>query len=357
MYIAISILIFGLLIAVHEFGHYIAAKRFGVGVPEFAIGMGPKLLKWQGKETLYTLRAIPLGGFCAMDGDDNEEAGDKSLFAKPIWQRVIIFLAGSFMNILAGFLILLVLFSSAPHLPTTTVSGFMPGSPLEIEHGFQAGDSIHRIGGHRVYHWGNISMLLNLELEAGDTVDVVVIRDGEQVTLSNLPLERRVFTEGDSPRFGFEFVHNFEPTGIDRLAYSWAYTRDFMRQIPLTFRMFTTGQAGLEDVSSVIGIVDTMNQVGTQAETVASAMRHFAFIAALISISVAMFNLLPIPALDGGRIFLMLAGWAVEKLFWRKLDPKYEAYINTAGFLLLIGLMIFIMYQDIVRIATRALGA
>jgi len=357
MYIAISILIFGLLIAAHEFGHYIAAKSFGVGVPEFAIGMGPKLLKWQGKETLYTLRAIPFGGFCAMDGDDNETAGDKSLFTKPIWQRLIIFLAGSFMNILAGFLILLILFSSAPELPTTTLSGFLPGFPLEGEHGFQTGDSFHRIGGHRVYQNANISMLLNLELEEGGTIDIVVIRDGEQVTLSNLPLERRVFEEGEPPRFGFLFAVNPEPTGIDRLAYAWDVTRDFMRQIPLTFRMFTTGQAGMEDVSSVIGIVDTMNQVGTQAETVAIAMWNFAFIAALISISVAMFNLLPIPALDGGRIFLMLVGWAVEKIFRQKLDPKYEAYINTAGFMLLIGLMIFIMYQDIVRIATRALGS
>ncbi|MCL2828846.1 MAG: site-2 protease family protein [Oscillospiraceae bacterium] len=357
MYIAISILIFGLLIAIHEFGHYIAAKSFGVGVPEFAIGMGPKLFKWQGKETLYTLRAIPLGGFCAMDGDDTEEAGDKSLYAKPIWQRLIIFLAGSFMNVVAGFVILLVLFSSVPVLGTTTVSEFVPGFPLEGENGFQVGDSFHRIGGHRVYQQGNIPLLLNLELEAGGTVDVVVIRDGERVTLSNLPLERRVFTEGEPPIYGFIFALNREPTGMDRLAYTWAVTRDFMRQLPLTLRMFTTGQAGMEDVSSVVGIVDTMNQVGTQAETVALAMWNFAFIAALISISVAMFNLLPIPALDGGRIFLMLIGWVVEKIFRRKLDPKYEAHINTAGFMLLIGLMIFIMYQDIVRIAARALGA
>jgi len=351
MYIVISILIFGLLIAAHEFGHYIAAKSFGVGVPEFAIGMGPKLLKWQGKETLYTIRAIPFGGFCAMDGDDNQVDGSKSLLTKPVWQRLIIFLSGSLMNVVTGFLVLFILYSSVAVLPTTTITGFAEGFPLEGEAGFQEGDSFYRIGGFRVYQNANISLLLDMETE--DTVDVVVLRDGERVTLRNLPLERRMYGDSPNPRFGFYFDLNEAPTGMDRLGFTWNVTRDFMRQIPLTVRMFTTGQAGVEDVSSVVGIVDIMHQVGTQAETPAIAARQFLFIAGLISVSVAMFNLVPIPGLDGGRIFLMLITWGAEKIFRRKIDPKYEAYINTVGMLLLFGFMIYIIFQDVIQIATR----
>jgi len=351
MFILISLLIFGLIIALHELGHYITAKLFRVGVPEFAIGMGPKVLKKQGKETLYTLRAIPMGGFCAMDGDDNDVSGDKSLLSKPLWQRFIIFGSGSLMNLIAGFLILLVLFAPATALSTTTLSGFADGFPLEGAQGFLVGDRFHSIDGMRVYQTQNVGLLL--DIAPGDTVDVVVVRDGARVTLYDLPLYRRVFAEGEAPRFGFFFALNETPTFGDRAAYSWNITRDFMRQLPLTVRMFAAGEASVGDVSSVVGIVDIMNQAGTTAETAGLAAWRLAMLAAIISISVAMVNLLPIPGLDGGRIFLMTVAWAVQKIFRRELDPKYENYINTAGIVLLLGLMVFTLFNDIVRIVTR----
>jgi len=351
MFIVISILIFGLLIAIHELGHFVAAKAFGVGVPEFAIGMGPKLLKKQGKETLYTLRAIPMGGFCAMDGDDNEVAGDKSLNAKPLWKRLIIFASGSVMNLFAGFLILLVLYGTWAVLPTTTLSGFAEGFPLEGEQGFLVGDRFHSIDGARVFQNQNIGLLLNLS--TGDTIDVVIIRDGERVSLNNLPLERRVFPGEENPRFGFHFAVNENPTIGDRIAFTWNSVLDFMRQLPLSIRMFASGQAGIGDVSSVVGIVDVMNEAGRTAETIGLAAMRLAMIAAIISIGVAMVNLMPIPGLDGGRIFLMLVSWVILKIFGRPLSPKYEGYINTAGLILLFGFMIFIMFQDIIQIATR----
>jgi len=351
MYIVISILIFGLLIAIHELGHFIAAKAFGVGVPEFAIGMGPKLLKKQGKETLYTLRAIPMGGFCAMDGDDNKVVGEKSLFAKPMWQRIVIFISGSFLNLVAGFLILLILTGTMTALPGTTITGFAEGFPLEGESGFLEGDRFYSVDGARVFQMQNIGFLLDMAQE--DMVDVVVVRDGERVTLSNLPLERRVFQEGEAPRYAFSFAPNETTTIGYRLVYTWNSGRDIVRQLPLTIRMFARGQAGIEDVSSVVGIVDVMNQVGSAAPTAGSAVRALAFLAALISISVATFNLLPIPGLDGGRIFLMLISWGVMKVSGKPLNPKYEGYINTAGLFLLFGFMIFIIFQDIFQIATR----
>ena len=351
MFIVISILIFGLIIAIHELGHFLAARAFGVGVPEFAIGLGPVLLKKQGKETAYTLRAIPLGGFCAMDGDDNEESGNKSLLKKPIWQRLIIFVSGSVMNVIAGFIIVLILVSMMAFWQTPTLSGFAEGFELEGEQGLLPGDRFHSIGGNRIFQHSNIPLFLYLE--TGDTVDIVVIRDGARVQLDNLPLQPRMFEGSPYPRYGLYFYANTDPTLLDRLALSGNVTLDFMRQLPLTIRMFTTGQAGMEDVSSVVGIVDIMNQVGTEAETTGLAVQRLMLITAIITISVAMINLLPIPGLDGGRIFLMLITAAVEKILRRKVDPKYEAYINMAGIALLFGFMIFILFQDIVQIITR----
>ena len=351
MFIVISILIFGLIIAIHELGHFLAARAFGVGVPEFAIGMGPILLKKQGKETLYTLRAIPLGGFCAMDGDDNEKSDDKSLLKKPIWQRLIIFVAGSAMNIIAGFLIVLILAGSMHGWATTTLRGFSEGFPHYGEEGFLEGDRFHSIGGNRVFQHSNIPLFLHLE--TGDTMDIVLIRDGQRVVLNDLPLQPRLFEGSETPRYGFYFYANLDPTIGDRLELSWNITRDFMRQLPMTLRMFTTGQAGMQDVSSVVGIVDIMNQVGSEAETAGLAAQRLMLISAVITISVAMINLLPIPGLDGGRIFLMLVTAGIERIIGRKVDPKYEAYINTGGIMLLFGFMIYILFQDIVQIIMR----
>jgi len=374
MFILIAIFIFGVIIAIHELGHYIAAKAFRVGVPEFAIGMGPKVLTKQGKETLYSLRAIPIGGFCALDGDDNEVSDEKSLFSKPIWQRIIIAVAGSVLNIVTGFLVLLLIASlMLPVLPTTTLSGLVAGFPLDGEQGLMAGDTIHRIDGVRVFQNSNVMMLL--DLRTSDTVDIVVIRDGRQVRLYDLPLQRQDYLvdrqvldadgnplyENGAPVleqvyayiYGLQFARIEDPRFFDHLSYAWNDTRDFMRQLPLTIRMFATGQAGMEDVSSVVGIVDIMHQAGTTADTAQLAVFRLAMLAAIISISVAVVNLLPIPGLDGGRIFLMLITAAIEKVTRRKLNPNIEGYINTAGFVLIFGLMMFLILSDIIQIASR----
>ena len=351
MFILISILIFGLIIAIHELGHFLAAKLFGVGVPEFAIGMGPRIFKIQGKETLYSLRAIPVGGFCAMDGDDNEEQGEKSLFSKPLWQRLIIFLSGSLLNIVTAFLVLLIVHASLVAVPTREISAFAEGFPHQHEQGFQVGDSFHRIGPSRVFQNNNIGLLL--DLEGGAPIDIVVIRDGQRVTIEGITLERQVFEEGQNPRYGFYFMVNHDPTFADRFAHTVNVTGDFIRQLPLTLRMFISGQAGMGDVSSVVGIVDLMNEAGQTAETAGLAALRLAVLAAIISISVAMVNLMPIPGLDGGRIFLMLVSAAFSKLFRREFPAKLENYVNTVGLILLFGFMIFIIFNDIVRIVQR----
>lgn len=370
MYIFISILIFGILIAIHELGHFLAARIFGVNVPEFAIGMGPVLFRRQGKrETLFTLRAIPIGGFCALEDEDSggspgrradtDEAdidttaaipGEGSIMQKPLWQRLIIFLAGPLLNLIAAFIVLVALFSTITHIPTTQIESLVPDFPLYGEAGLMPGDSFHRINGERVYHHANVAMLLSLSTDG--TQDIVVIRDGQRVVLENLPLQPQIFEGYDMPRYGINFAVNDSPTIGDRLAHSLSTTRDFARQLRLTVRLFASGQAGVRDISSVVGIVHVMNQVGQTAETVGLAVQRLAMLTALISVSLAVMNLLPIPGLDGGRIFLMIFTWLIEKITRRKLNPKYEGYINTVGVALLLCFMAVIVFMDVVQIIT-----
>jgi len=255
------------------------------------------------------------------------------------------------MNLIAGFIVIVALYSMATSLPTTTIDRFEDGFAYEGELALMEGDTIFRIDGMRVYQTSNI--LFFLDTRAEETVDIEVIRDGERVLIERLPLQREIFVEGGPYVYGlwFDLIEN--PTIGERLGHSVNVTRDFMRQIVLTVRMFAAGQAGVDDVSSVVGIVDVMNQAGQTAETARVAVERFLFISGLIAVNLALMNLLPIPGLDGGRIFLMLITAGIERVTKRKLDPKYEGYLNTVGIVLLFGFMIFIIFQDVIRIIWR----
>ncbi|MCC8123599.1 MAG: site-2 protease family protein, partial [Oscillospiraceae bacterium] len=183
LYIIIAIIMFGVLIAVHEFGHFFTAKLCGVRVNEFAIGMGPTLFSRKKGETTYALRALPIGGFCAMEGED-EASDDKRAFGNKVWwQKVIILVAGSAMNYLTGLVILLVLFSQVSVIQQPVITSFFDGFALEGESGLMVGDEIYSINGHRIYLAGDISMFLNRA--SGDAVmDIEVVRDGQRVTLN-----------------------------------------------------------------------------------------------------------------------------------------------------------------------------
>lgn len=356
MYIVIAILLFGLLIFIHELGHFLAARLFGVGVNEFAIGMGPRLLKKQGEKTLYSLRAVPFGGFCEMVGEDEEVDRDDSFSSKRGWQKVIILVAGAAMNLIMGFLLLIIfyfaLFHGTDNITTsTTLSGFMEGFPLEGEDGLMVGDTIYKINGERVYYRDNISLLMSLN--TGDTMDLVVIRDGEKVQLNGLPLQPREYEyEGKTEvKYGLLFQLQ-EMTASRKIQYAWYNTLDFSRQVKLSLQMLVNGQASAGDFMGVVGLVDVINDVGSQSASFIDAIIKILYIGALIAVNLGLMNLLPIPGLDGGRLFLMLVTWLFEKITRRRFNPKFEGYINIAGFVLLMALMVFVLYNDIVRIVS-----
>lgn len=356
MYIIFAILLFGILVLVHELGHFMTARLFGVTVSEFAVGMGPKLLKKQGKNTLFTLRAVPFGGFCDMVGENGDEMGEGSFGSKPGWQRVIILLAGVVMNFILGFLILLVVYFAAypgndSVVATTTIADFMEGFPLEGEDGLMVGDTIREINGERVYYASNFGILLSINTQ--DTVDMVVIRDGERVELNDLPLAIREYEyEGETvKKYGLLFESS-EMDAARKIQYSWYNSLDYARQVKLSAQMLLNGQASANELMGVVGMVDTINDVGNQSANIFEAIINILNFGALISINLSIMNLLPIPGLDGGRLLMMFVSWAFEKITRRQLDPKYEGYVNMVGLVLVMALMVFVMYNDIVRILT-----
>ena len=348
-YIVIGILIFGLLVAVHELGHFAAAKACGVRVNEFAVGMGPAIVKKQKGETLYSLRCIPFGGFCAMEGED-EDTGDERAFTKQkAWKRFLILAAGSAMNFLMGYVIVLILVSNAGGFRAPVIADFMDGCPYESAEGLQRGDRFIRIDGKRVWQYYDVGELLN---KGGETHDIVVRRDGRRVKLEDYPMVP-VEYEGQSQKmYGFYFGVD-EPSLGNKLRYSGATTMEFVRMVWDALGQLVGGKVSVNDLSGPVGIVDMMAETGEQAETVSAGLYDIFYLGAFIAVNLAVMNMLPIPALDGGRIFLLLVTALIEAITRKKLDPKYEGYVHAAGMILLLGLMAYVMFHDIFRIVTK----
>lgn len=346
MYIVIAILMFGVLIAIHEFGHFITAKACGVRVDEFAIGMGPAILKKQKGETLYALRILPLGGFCAM-GEDEESDDPRAFVNQGFWKKFVILCAGSFMNFLLGVVLIVIMYSPAQGFIDPAIGGFIDGCPYQGEDAFQVGDRFYSIDGHRIYLNSDVSMFL----ERGDGVyDVVIVRDGQKIEYKSMELTRSVETE-QGMKYGFTWSVS-EATFGAKLSYTWNTAKEFSRLVWLGLGDLIHGAVGVDDMAGPVGIVDMMNQVGESAETAADAAYGILYFSAFIAINLAIMNMLPIPALDGGRVFLMIVTLIIETVTRRKLDPKYEAYIHAGGMVLLLILMAFIMYNDISRLIT-----
>lgn len=348
VYILIALLLFGVLIAGHELGHFSAAKLLGVRVNEFAIGMGPALFKKQRGETQYSLRAFPVGGYCAMEGEDEESDDPRAFGAQSVWKRLVILCAGAFMNFLIGLVLILLLYANAKSFVTPTVTGFMDGFPAVGEQGLMAGDRIVSIDGERVYLAGDVSMLLG---RAGDTVDLIVKRDGQKVELNDLTLTLREYTqEGQQVyRYGLYFGTEKATMGA-KLRNSWLQAVDFVRLVRLSLTDLLTGAAGVKDLTGPIGIVDTIAQVGNQSPTISTAAKNILYFGALIAVNLAVMNLLPLPALDGGRVFFLIVNLVWQSVFKRKIPAKFEGYVHFAGLLLLLVLMAVVAFNDLARI-------
>lgn len=351
MYIILAILLFGILIAAHEWGHFIAARICGVTVHEFAIGMGPQLWQKQGRKgTVFTLRALPIGGFCALEGEEEESNDPHSLSNQGFWKKVFVFAAGAMMNFLAGLLILLVLNFQAAGFTVPVIAGTAPEFEAVNGAALEEGDVFWSINGSRVYLASDVDLLLMLANR--EPMDLVVLRDGEQVSLPGLAVGTYTDSQGQSYEgYGlYRGVAVQEATLGLRLKYTWYNGIDFVRIVWYSLRMLFTGSAGVSDLSGPVGIVSTINDVGQQSASVRDALENIIYLGAMISVNLAVFNLLPIPALDGGHILFLVVSTVSEKLFRRRIPVRYEAVINLVFFALLMALSAFVTFNDIMKL-------
>ena len=347
MSIIFAILLFSLLIFVHELGHFVTAKLSGVQVNEFALFMGPAIFKKQIGETLYSLRCIPIGGYCAMEGEDEDTDNPRSFQKAAWWKRLIILVAGAAMNFIAGVLIFAIVFAPAQQFVVPTVASIEEGCLLAGENGIQVGDTFLEVDGEKIYVQSDFSMILSLN--PGDVHDLVLERNGQRVVLDDFKMEKTLFPGEDTPRYGFSFGIE-EATFGQKVKYVWNSTLNVIRNVRLSLQMLLTGQAGIQDMSGPVGIVQVMSETAEQSADTFSAIMNMLYFGGFIAINLAVMNLLPIPALDGGRVVCLLITTAVEAVTRKKIDPKYEGYLHGAGMILLLGLMAVIMFKDIFTI-------
>ena len=350
MSIVFAILLFSVLIFVHELGHFAAAKLSGVQVNEFALFMGPAIFKKQVGETLYSIRCIPIGGYCAMEGEDEDTDNPRSFQKAAWWKRLIILVAGAAMNFIAGVLIMLIVFAPAEQFAVPVVDFFEEGCPLYGEEGLLEGDRILEVDGEKIYVASDVSTIL--ALNPGDIHDLVVERSGKKVCLDDFEMLKKEYPNADgttSLRYGFSFTLE-DATFWNKLQYAWNTSIDTVRTVRLGLQMLFTGQAGLKDMTGPVGIVNLMSETAAASPTVAAAFVNMMYLGGFIAINLAVMNLLPIPALDGGRVVGLLLTTAIEGISKKKLNPKYEGYVHGAGMVLLLGLMAVIMFKDIFTI-------
>ncbi|MDD6021182.1 MAG: M50 family metallopeptidase [Oscillospiraceae bacterium] len=336
--IIIAILFFGLIILIHEFGHFIFAKLFKVKVNEFALGMGPTLFKIQGKETKYAVRLFPIGGFVSMEGEDEESEDEGSFSKKPVWQRMIIVIAGATFNLILGLIICCIILGTSELISTTQIYGFDENA-VSSQYGLETGDKIVRIDGKRVYSSYDLSFLMQRSKDG--VFDFVVERDGKKVELDGVKFATTE-TDGRMTIIYDFIVVGIEPSFGNVVKYSFGEAASISRIVYLSLFDLITGQYGLSDLSGPVGTVQII------AEVAQDSVKHYDFnslltIMALITINIGLFNLLPIPALDGGRFFFML----IELIFRKPVPAKYENLIHAAGLVLLLIFMAVVSFSDI----------
>ncbi len=344
MSIIFAILLFSILIFVHELGHFLAAKGFGVQVNEFSMFMGPAIFKKKVGDTLYAIRCIPIGGYCAMEGEDEDTDSPASFQKAAWWKRLIILVAGSAMNLIAGLLIMTLVFVPAKQFIVPVIDAVETESSLAGESGLQVGDRLLEMDGEKIYVQSNFSMLL--AVNPAEEHDIVVLRNGEKVLLEDILFEARIFGNEETPRYGITFGVE-DATFGGKLKMAWYSCVDTVRSVRLSLQMLLSGKAGIKDMTGPVGIVQMMTETAEASETTMDAFLNMLYFGGFIAINLAVMNMLPIPALDGGRSVSLLLTTAIEAIIKKKINPKVEMYIHGAGMIILLLFMGIVLFKDI----------
>lgn len=331
-----SVIIFVGIVTIHEFGHFAAAKICGVTVLEFSIGMGPCIFQKKHKGTLYSLRCIPIGGYCALEGEDKESEDEHAFINQSPLKRLFILAAGAFMNILLGFVLMccLMFFQNAKQVAVPVISSVMENSPAQ-EAGLQKNDRIVKINNSNIKTQADLKFELS-RYKGGD-IKLTYLRNGEKRTVSITPK----LIDGE---YLIGYTAKIEPLDFGgRIYHAYQYSLFFGKVILVSLWDVVTGAIGFENMSGPVGMVKEIN---TATNAGIEALLN---LAAIITINLGLFNLLPLPALDGGRILFVF----VELIIRKKIPPEKEGLIHLLGFLLLIALMLFATWNDILRLINK----
>jgi regulator of sigma E protease len=348
--IIVFVLIFGVVVISHELGHFIIAKLNGIKVLQFSVGMGPDIIKFTKGDTKYVLKLLPIGGACMFEGedgiysDDKNESGEKPEGAfndANVWARIATVFAGPFFNIILAFLMsLIVVGFSGEVIPT--INSLTEGYPA-IEAGLKEGDVITKMDGERIYLQGEVTFIS--AVSSGEPIEIEYKRDGKKYTTTVTPK----YSEEDNRYYiGFTIGEAIKCKGFDLIKYSAYEVRYWLKTTVQSLLMLVQGKLSANDLSGPVGIAATIDETIEVAKpygipTVVLTMINFAV---LLSVNLGVMNLLPLPALDGGRLLFLL----IEVVRGKPVSPDKEGFVHFIGFVALMVLMVFVLYNDIARI-------
>ena len=326
------------MIFFHELGHFATAKWAGVKVNEFSIGMGPKIISKTFGETDYSLRLLPIGGFVAMEGEDEESEDDRRFMACPVWKRIIITSAGAIMNLILGFAVVFILTCGQTLIGTTTVASFTEGACsadyLEIN------DKILAVNGEKA--GCDYDIVYSLIRDTDGVVSMDILRGEEEIHLDEVVFDTQEIGGTNSIVLDFS-IYGEEPNVFGRIGYSFRWTWSLVKLVWHSLGDIISGEFGLSQLSGPIGVTETISDAVKTTN-----YKSILLILAIVTVNLGVFNLLPLPALDGGRIFFMV----IELFRGKPINQKVEGIIHGVGMALLMLLMVIVAYNDIVRLIT-----
>ncbi len=341
--IIIGILLFELIIFLHELGHFITAKLSGVKVNEFALGMGPKIIKFQKGETLYSLRLFPIRGFCAMEGEDEDSSDSRAFGNKPVWKRMIIVVAGATMNIILGIVLMFIILIPNKNFASTTVAEFTEDA--KSSESLQIGDEIKRVNGYGIVTSTDLSY--SFATAKSNKMTMTVIRDGKWVDLDKV--EFATVKKDDNEIIQIDFrVEPIENNFGNLLAQTFKSTWSTVKMVWASLFGLVTGQFGLNDVAGPIGMTSAISEAAATGlqRSFLDGLENLVYVMMIITVNLGVVNLLPLPALDGGRFVFLV----IEAIRRKKIKPETEGKIHAIGLVLLFAFMIVISINDVIRL-------